>query len=173
MELRLIIYKYVLQAQDGVVCRSTLHNTFQCFAYLSPAKVDSEAGGRDIAEEDEPIIASAAEVNQLKYVCRQTRFETESLTMAINEVLFENGVNSFNDFTKACPAATLSKLRSVTILAGDEAERPRNGGFCDDAALSSLLKFCSDFPNATVRLRHKEFHPVTQYDVTYRARRSQ
>lgn len=104
-------------------------------------------------------MCSTAEVNQLKYVCRQLNTETKSLTLKVNEVIFGAGMAEIVLFFRECPSAMLEHSSVVTIMSSElcldsesPSDRVRKG-------FDTLRNFCQRYTEVLVCLRHEYLHP--------------
>lgn len=56
------------------------------------------------------------EINQLKYVCRQLNFETKTVIVRINDLIFERGAYPLSRFLDAIPPSMQQHLQKLVVL---------------------------------------------------------
>jgi hypothetical protein len=106
-----------------------------------PDTVDQDAKANKLA---------SFELNQLKYVCRQLRNETQGLVLRDSELMFEGGLGQLKNFLCTVPASLVSTLRPVSVI-------PSFGNFHlleDSSACEYLKVFCRQNPTFSIRVRH-------------------
>ncbi|KAJ4303531.1 hypothetical protein N0V90_002427 [Kalmusia sp. IMI 367209] len=138
-ELRNTIYEYTLTEFKPLLCTAG-------DATGSPKLLLRYRFGNDEAKR---------EANQLKYVCRQLYYETQTLSLRYNEIHF-HGIENFEAFITSSIPDLHKRFRNIIIIDDHESLKKSYtiNQLIDRSMSPALYAFCARNPKARVVIRN-------------------